>query len=74
MMQMEVLSNRSPEFPSAILLARHADVVMNNNVLHRMVRPTEQGTEVVSVNRLVNVVPFRRLALSVIMYRLSLLP
>ena len=60
MMQMEVLPMETQDFPSAIQLARLADVVMNNNVLHRLVRPTEQGTEVVSVNRLVNVVPFRR--------------
>ena len=60
MMHMESLFNQPQEFPSAILLARLADVVMNNNVLYRMVRPTEEGTQVVSVDRLVNVVPFRR--------------
>ncbi|KAK7499333.1 hypothetical protein BaRGS_00009308 [Batillaria attramentaria] len=49
------------QFPSAILLAQLKDVVMNNNVLHRLVRPTEQGTQVVSVDRLVNVVPHRRI-------------
>ncbi|KAL8560334.1 hypothetical protein ACOMHN_006065 [Nucella lapillus] len=60
MMQMESLPMQPEEFPSAIVLARLADVVVNNNVLYRLVQPTEQGTEVLSVNRLVNVVPFRR--------------
>lgn len=60
MMQMEFLPTQSADFPSAIVLARLADVVVNNNILYRMVQPTEQGTEVVSVNRMVNVVPFRR--------------
>lgn len=49
------------DFPSAILLARLKDVVVNNNVLHRLVRPTEAGTQVMSVDRLVNVVPYRRI-------------
>ncbi|XP_076439602.1 uncharacterized protein LOC143279444 [Babylonia areolata] len=61
MMQMQdIMYTQSEDFPSAIVLARLADVVVNNNVLYRMIQPTEQGTEVVSVNRMVNVVPFRR--------------
>jgi hypothetical protein len=53
-------STQSDDLPSAIVLARLKDVVLNNNVLYRLVKPTETGTEVVSVNRLCNVVPHRR--------------
>lgn len=52
------------QFPSAVLLARLEDVKINNNVLYRLVRPTETGTQVESVDKMVNVVPFRRLVIS----------
>ena len=48
------------DWPSAIHLAKLEDVLFNNNVLHWLVKPTPDGTEVVSVNHFVNVVPHRR--------------
>lgn len=48
------------DFPAAILLARFEDVKQNNNVLYRLVRPTETGVQVESVDKMVNVVPFKR--------------
>lgn len=62
------LFSEMDQFPSAVLLARLEDVKINNNVLYRLVRPTETGTQVESVDKMVNVVPFRRLVVSHAVY------
>ncbi|XP_005108536.1 uncharacterized protein LOC101847763 [Aplysia californica] len=48
------------DFPLALVIASQEEVYRDNNVLFRLVRPAPDGAGVQSTDRLVNVVPFRR--------------
>ena len=47
-------------FPNALVIASQEEVYRDNNVMYRLVRPTDDANGVQSTDRLVNVVPFRR--------------